>query len=154
MSCLLDTSAVNRLCDGVICAEPRPPVYITDLVLLEVTRTPDPDRRRALMAVLGRLLGPGGILRSCCTPSRDFAAEWGADDCYDGEPSPLGRPFPQILRAIGTSHAQHWRDAFIAQAALTYGLNLVTGDKKQARGARRFGVSVNFIGPAPHRPGA
>jgi hypothetical protein len=40
MGFLLDTSAINRICDGGAAAERWSRVYITDLVLLELSRTP------------------------------------------------------------------------------------------------------------------
>ncbi len=146
MAFLLDTSAVNCICDGVARADDFWPFYITDLVLLELSRTRDPARRTDLLAVLTGRLGPGGILRSEGSASRDdVECQWGLDDSYHEDPLPLGRPFPLILRAIGSSHTQHWRDAFIAQAALTNDLTLVTADRAQARAARQFGAAVGFL---------
>jgi hypothetical protein len=98
-----------------------------------------------MTVLLDGQLTMGGILRSegsahaWCSQVDDF------DTPYDGTTFPLGRPFPLIIRSIGISHRQHWRDAFIVQAAMMHGLTLVTADHDQAKGARRCGVSVEFI---------
>jgi predicted nucleic acid-binding protein len=53
--------------------------------------------------------------------------------------------FPLITRAIGRNFRKHWHDGFIAQAAIQYGLTLVTADRKLARAAQAFGATVEFI---------
>jgi hypothetical protein len=146
MAYLLDTSAVNRICDGATRPNAWSPLYITDLVLLELGRTRDTDRRKKLMAVLDGRLGPGCVLRSD-GPGHTWHHNQ-VDDFdipYDASTFPLGRPFPLIMRSIGISHRQHWRDAFIVQAAMMHGLTLVTADDAQAKSARRCGVRVEFI---------
>jgi predicted nucleic acid-binding protein len=146
MAFLLDTSAINRICDGEVRADAWSPVYITDLVVLELGRTRDANRRHSLFAVLDGRLGPGGILRSEGSVCQDTEGQWGYGERYDAPlPLSIGRPFPLILRAIGTSHRQHWRDAFIVQAAMMNGLTLVTADRKQARAAHGFHVPVEYI---------
>ena len=144
MGFLFDTSAVNRIRDGKVPADAWYPACVTDLVLLELGRTPNADRRRSLLAVVQRRAGV--ILRSESLGSADTGGQWGFGE-PDHAPLPLaiGRPFPLILRAMGISHRQHWRDAFIVQAALMNGLTLVTADRKQARAARGFGVPVEYI---------
>lgn len=144
---LLDTSAVNRICNGEVDADTWSPFYITDLVLQELSRTRDHARRTHLLGMLRGRLGPGGILRSespCVAFHEDADA---FDSPYDAYSLSVGRSFPLILRSIGSSHRQHWRDAFIVQAAMMNGLTLVTADKDQAKGARRCGLTVEFIEP-------
>jgi predicted nucleic acid-binding protein len=143
MGFLLDTSAVNRICDGVLAT--WWPVYITDLVLLELSRTPDAVRRHDLLAVLLGRLGPGGILRSDPADAHHTAID-DFDIPFEGSPAlSLGRPFPLITRAIGSNFRRHWEDGFIAQTAMRHGLTLVTADKRQAKAARMFGVTVECI---------
>ena len=144
---LLDTSALNRICDGKVGAERLRPLYITDVVFSELVATQNPARREALLRVLLPLLGPGSILRG----EGEAAAHWTDDFAeYGAVESPaqsLGRTFPLITRTIGTNFRKHWRDGFIAQVALTNGLTLVTADRALARAARKFGVTVEFIPP-------
>jgi len=147
-SYLLDTSVINRICDGKTSADTWSPFYITDLVLLELTRVRDTSRREKLLDVLRGRLGPGGILRS-----EGLVTSWhhevdDFDNPYDTRMLPLGRPFPRILSSIGISHQQHWRDAFIVQAAMTHDLTLVTAYKNQVKGARRCHVNVELVGQA------
>jgi predicted nucleic acid-binding protein len=145
MGFLLDTSAVNRICDGAAVADLESrPVYITDLVLLELSRTRDAARREDLLAVLKRL-GPGGILRGDDPLAAHHTAIDDFDIPYDTPALSLGRPFPLITRAIGSNFQAHWRDGLIVQAAMMHGLTLVTADKKQAEAARMFGVSVEYM---------
>jgi len=144
MSFLLDTSAVNRICDGAaIAGLASRPAYTTDVVLFELSRTRDTARRQELLEVIRRL-GRGGILRgehpaAGYTPIDDF------DTPYNDPTLSLGRPFPLITRAIGSNFYAHWRDGFIVQAAVMHGLTLVTADKRQAKAARTFGASVEYI---------
>ena len=85
-------------------------------------------------------------MRSESPAFQDTEGQWGYGQPYNAPlPLPIGRPFPLILRAIGISHRQHWRDAFIVQAAMMNGLTLVTADRKQARAACEFGVPVEYI---------
>jgi len=142
---LFDTSAVGRICEGAAIPDHWWPIYITDLVLQELSRTPDDTRRHELLAVLLKRLGPGGILRSDpvdvhYTPIDDFDIPFEIAASQS-----LGRPFPLITRAIGSNFRRHWEDGFIVQAALMRGLTLVTADKQQAKAARAFGVTVEFI---------
>ena len=145
MGFLLDTSAVNRICDGTVSADHWSPAYITDVVLQEICRATD-ARRQSLLDVLLRRLGPGGILRS----GQHVTAHHDPIDQFD-EPSwsdpqlSLGRLFPPITRAVGTNFRKHAEDGFIAQVAIRHGLTLVTGDKKLAKAAREFGAKVEYI---------
>jgi predicted nucleic acid-binding protein len=144
MTFLFDTSAVNRIRDGKAPVDAWYPARVTDLVLFELGRTPDADRRQSLLAVVQTRASV--ILRSEPLGTQDGEGQWGFGE-PDHAPLPLaiGRPFPLILRALGVSHRQHWRDAFIVQAALINGLTLVTADRKQAKAARGFGVPVEYI---------
>jgi hypothetical protein len=112
-------------------------------VLFELGCTGDVERRRSLFAALQTTMG---ILRSEPSEFQDTEGAWGYGQPDNAPlPLPIGRPFPLILRAIGISHRQHWRDAFIVQAAVMHELTLVTADRKQARAACGFGVPVQFI---------
>ena len=144
MTFLFDTSAVNRIRDGNAPPDAWYPASVTVLVLFELGRTPGADRRWCLLEVVQRCASV--ILRSEPLGTQDGEGQWGFGE-PDNAPLPLaiGRPFPLILRAIGISLQQHWRDAFIVQAALTNGLTLVTADRKQAKAARGFGVPVEYI---------
>lgn len=142
---LLDTSAVNRICDGAVGADRWSPAYITDVVLQEICRATD-DRRRALLDVLLRRIGPGGILRS----GQHLTAHHDPIDQFDEPPwsdpqLSLGRLFPLITGAVGTNFRRHAEDGFIADVAIRHGLTLVTGDKKLAKVARQFGAKVEYI---------
>jgi predicted nucleic acid-binding protein len=141
---LLDTSVVNRICNGEVSADPWSPFFITDLVLLELSQAKDSLRRRLMEVLSGRLV-LGGILRSEESIRSQHSGTDESHGCYDGALSSVGRAFPLILGTIGISHKQHWKDAFIVQAAMRHGLTLVTADKNQAKGARRCHVSVDFI---------
>ena len=145
MAFLLDTSAINRICDDAAPKDRWLPVYITDLVLLELSHQPDTVRRETLLAVLHERLGPGCIVRSEGPVTYRYDEIDPFDNPYDAPMIPLGRAFPFIMRSIGRNHRRHWKDAFIVQAAMMNGLILVTADRKQARAARQFGVSVDFI---------
>jgi predicted nucleic acid-binding protein len=140
MGFLLDTSAVNRICDGASAA--WWPVYTTDLVLLELSRTPDAARRHDLLAALLERLSPGGILRSDPADAHHTAIN---DVDIPFPALSLGRPFPLITRAIGGNLRRHWEDGFIAQTAMRHGLTLVTADRRLAKAARLFGVTVEYI---------
>jgi predicted nucleic acid-binding protein len=142
---LLDTSAINRICNGTASADAWSPFYITDLVLLKLSRMPDSGRREKLLGVLRGRLEPGGIMRSegPATSQHDQVDDF--DKPYDTQMFSLGQPFPRIMSSIGISHQQHWRDAFIMQAAMNHDLTLVTADKNQAKGARRCHVNVELI---------
>jgi rRNA-processing protein FCF1 len=143
MAFLLDTSAINRICDGRARADAWCPFYVTDVVLRELACTKDAVRRCSLFGTLQR---NAGILRSESTAPQDTEGQWGYGPPDDAPlPLSIGRPFPLILRAIGVSYQQHWRDAFIVQAAMMNGLTLVTADRKQARAASEFGVPVEYI---------
>jgi predicted nucleic acid-binding protein len=138
---LLDTSAINRICRRQANADRWRPAFITDVVLRELCATQDRGLRRQLLGVLDGRLGPGGILRS-----EGPIGHYGAGAALGHhQPLRLGRIFPLITRAIGSSFRRHWRDGFIAQVAIQYGLTLVTADRKLARAAREFGATVEFI---------
>jgi hypothetical protein len=144
MAFLFDTSAVNRIRDGKAPADAWYPACVTDLVLFELGRTPDADRRRSLFAVVQTRASE--ILRSEQLGAQDGEGQWGfGEPDHARLPLSIGRPFPLILRAISISHRQHWRDAFIVQAALLNSLTLVTADRKQPKAARGFGVPVEYI---------
>lgn len=143
MGFLLGTSAVNRICDGTSAA--WWPVYTTELVLLELSRTPDAVRRHDLLAVLLERLSPGGILRSDL-PDAHHTAINDVDIPFEVTPAlSLGRPFPLIIRPIGGNLRRHWEDGFIAQTAMRHGLTLVTAYRRLAKAARLFGVTVECI---------
>jgi predicted nucleic acid-binding protein len=52
---------------------------------------------------------------------------------------------PYIAAALGSNIEKQFRDALIADAALTGDLTLVTADRKLARVARSFDASVEEI---------
>lgn len=144
MAFLFDTSAVNRIRNGKAPADAWYPACVTDLVLFELGRTQNAERRRSLLAVVRTRASM--VLRSEPPGTQDVEGPWGFGEPDNARlPLSIGRPFPLILRAIGISHRQHWRDAFIVQAALMNGLTLVTADRKQAKAARGFGVPVEYI---------
>lgn len=138
---LLDTSAINRICNGEVNADRWRPAFITDVVLRELCATTDQSRRAQLLGVLDGRLAPGGILRS----ERHIGAA-DAAGVWAGPALSLGRMFPLVTATIGRNFRKHWHDGFIAQAAIQHSLTLVTSDKKLAVAARAFGVSVEFIG--------
>jgi len=74
MGFLLDTSAINRICDGKACADDWSPFYITDLVLFELGRTEDTVRRYGLFGALQTNLG---VLRSKPSAFQDTEGQWG-----------------------------------------------------------------------------
>jgi predicted nucleic acid-binding protein len=142
---LLDTSAVNRICDGAAAADRWWPLYVTDLVLLELSRTRDAARHEALFAVLRRLLGRGGILRGEPPAADDYAGSDDFDMPWEIPTLSMGRVSPLITRTIGSNFQAHWRDGFIAEVAMRHNLTLVTADRRQAKAAGMFGVSVEYI---------
>lgn len=147
---MLDTSAINRIHDGMDCEwSLRGPLYVTDIQLQEIGATRDPRRRdsllRAFVSLRPTVIRPSGLVfvpeyfgfTSYCDAG--FAL---TDEDY---PRPVGRIMPHIAAALGSRIETQFRDALIAEAALQSGLTLVTADRKLARVARSFGAPVEEI---------
>lgn len=143
MGYLLDTSAINRICDGIVSAERWSPAYITDVVLQELCRATEGRRRQLLETLLTRL-GPGGILRSE-GPVHYHPIDQFDTQSWDDPQLSLGRQFPLITGAMGSNFRRHAEDGLIAQVAIRHGLTLVTADKKLAKVAGQFGATVEYI---------
>jgi hypothetical protein len=147
---MLDTSAINRIHDGMGCEwSLRGALYVTDIQLQEVAQTPDAERRASLLDVFSSLrltiIRPLGLtfvpeyfgLSSFHDVGRMFSNE--------DYPRPVGRIVPHIAASIGSKVEKHFPDALIAEAALTKQLTLVTADRKLAKAARGFGGHVEEI---------
>ena len=147
---MLDTSAINRIHDGMGCPwSLRGPLYVTDIQLQEIAQTRNPDRRASLMAAFMSLrptvVRPRG---------RVFDPEFFgfSSFCDDGFPLAdedyglsLGRAMPLIAASMGSRVEKYFPDALIAEAALTSNLTLVTADRRLAKVGRSFGAHVEEI---------
>jgi hypothetical protein len=147
---MLDTSAINRVHDGLGCEwSLRGPLYVTDIQLQEIAQTRAPDRRTSLLAAFMSLrptvVRPRGrvFVPEFFGFSSFFTGGFTlADEDY---PLSLGRVMPQIAASMGSRFVKYFPDALIAEAALTSNLTLVTADRRLAKAARSFGAHVEEI---------
>ena len=147
---MLDTSAINRIHDGLGCEwSLRGPLYVTDIQLQELARTRNPERRESLLDAF-RSLRPT-IIRPL---GLDFVPDYfGFTSCFDAGcmfsdedyPLPIGRIMPHIAATLGSRVERHFPDALIAEAALRRELTLVTADRKLAKVASFFGARVEQV---------
>jgi hypothetical protein len=119
---MLDTSAINRIRDGLNCEwSVRGPLCVTDIRLQEIGATHDPRRRDSLLQAFFSLrptiIRPSGLrfipeyfdFSSC---DAGFAL---TDEDY---PLPIGRIMPHVAAVLGSRIEKQFRDALIADAAL------------------------------------
>lgn len=147
---MLDTSAINRIHDWQQCPwSLRGPIYVTDIQLLELSRTPDPDRRASLLVALMSLRPTVVRPRSRVFDPGFFAfSEFFNDGFTLGDEDyslSLGRVMPLISASMGPRVAKYFPDALIAEAALTSNLTLVTADRRLAKISRSFGAHVEEV---------
>jgi hypothetical protein len=147
---MLDTSAINRIHDGLGCEwSLRGPLYVTDIQLQEIAQTRNPERRDSLLGAFLSLrptiIRPSGL--SFVPEYFGFSSYCDASfTLYDEDyPRPVGRMMPYIAAALGSHVEKQFRDALIAEATLVSELTLVTADRKLAKVAGSFGARVEEI---------
>jgi len=148
---MLDTSAINRICDWQACEwSLRGPLYVTDIQFQEILATRKHARRDALigafMSLRPTVLRPSGQI----IDPEFFGFSSFHDTSFllpqgDYQPMSVGRLMPHIAAAIGSKFEKHYRDALIAETARTEDLTLVTADKKLAQVGREFGIRIEEI---------
>lgn len=147
---MLDTSAINRIHDGMGCEwSLRGPLYVTDIQVQELGQTRQPERRasllRALTSLRPTIIRPSGL--AFVPEYFGFSRYCDAGfSLYDEDyPRPIGRIMPYIAAALGSRIEKQFRDALIAEATLVSELTLVTADVRLARVASSFGARVETI---------
>jgi len=115
---MLDTSALNRIHDGLGCEwSLRGPLYVTDIQLQEIAQTRDPGRRASLLEAFFSLrptvIRPLGVI---------FMPEYFGFSSYcdagitlsdENYPLPIGRMMPHIAAALGSRMDKQFGDALI-----------------------------------------
>ena len=156
---MLDTCVINRILDGRVGNEwsLRGDNFVTDIQLQEILDTKDPARRRTLLYGLIEL--HPNVIRPTDAP------QWldGGEKFDTGErfltgmgtvwhtasiPEAFGCIAPVVARALPANSKRPenpLRDGFIVEAAMLYGMTLVTADTKLGRVARRLGIDVELV---------
>ena len=148
---MLDTSAINRIHDGLGCVwSLRGSLYVTDIQLQEISQTPNRERRDSLLGAFFSLrptvIRPLGVFFVPEHFGFSSYCDLGFALSREDYPLPIGRIMPHIAEALGSRIEKHSRDGLIAEAALTRELTLVTADRKLGKVASSFGARVEQIG--------
>ena len=156
---MLDTCIVNRILDGKVDNEwsLRGDIFVTDIQLQEILDTRDPSRCnflfRGLLALRPHVIRPSELPQLYdCGQNFDTGERLPSSmEVHTASmPLSLGRFVPLIARRLPAKSKcpqNPLRDGFIAEAALLYGMTLVTADRRLSEAAAMFGLHVELIAP-------